>query len=60
MLPGYRVDGISRKLESERKKNALHQNAAHLTRKSALRGTYTRGLCSYCHNPDPPPPAQKI
>ena len=29
-LLGYRIAGISRKLESERKKNALRLNAAYL------------------------------
>ena len=30
MLLGYRIAGISRKLESERKKYSLRPNAAHL------------------------------
>ena len=31
MLLGYRIAGISRKLESERNKNVLRPNAAYLT-----------------------------
>ena len=30
MLLGYRIAGISRKLKSEQKKNALHPNVAYL------------------------------